>query len=812
MAGWMQDLRYATRLLRRSPGFTAVAVLTLALGIGANTAIFSLVNGVFLKPLDVERPTELVNVSQTLAWQPVQLGFGMSLPDYEYYRKHTKSFADLAAHYATSPMHLGLSDLVRETASINGAVVTGNYFQTLRLRPAAGRLLDANDDRTRDGHPVAVISHDLWRTRFAGDPQVLQNTIALNGTMFTIVGVAPTGFHGATRGVGNTDVWIPASMFRVGYRYCDAFDRTCRVIGMIGRLAPGRTIADAQAELDVAARQLEAMYPEVNKGRGAIVFPLRGIREQEQAQFSQMATLLLVTAGLVLLTTCANLAGLLLARGASRRKEIAIRQALGAGRRRLVRQLFAESAVLAALGAATGLLVALWTRDLLSVFYANVDLDLDGVVLGVTAAVAVTAALLFGLLPAWRTSRPDVMAVINADARGSAAKSRLRDGLVVLQVALSVVLVAGAALLVQSVRHLNRGPGYDVDHIAMTRLRPSLVGYDAQAASAFHADVIRRLEALPGVIAASTAMYPPFPGWGGELPIWRAGDPPPSPDAALQVRLNWVGPRFFETLGTTLLQGREFDDRDTAAAPRVAILGEQLSRRLFPDGSALGRFVVVDGREHTVVGIARDEQYLTTGEAARPFSYLSYHQMPPGGMSLDSRTHIRVSGDLTAMLPLIRQTIAEVDANVPGNDPQALADGVATQFRNVRGASALLIWLAALALLLTTLGLYAVLAFSVTQRRRELAIRMAIGATHTRVAGAVVGRGAAFAAIGTGLGLAGAFVAVRSLTSLMYGVAPHDPATMVVVAAVLMTIALVASYVPARRAARVDPIAALRAE
>jgi predicted permease len=655
----------------------------------------------------------------------------------------------------------------------------------------------------------------MWRTRFAADPRILERTIALNGTMFTIVGVAPAGFHGATRGVGTTDVWIPAAMFRVGYRFCDAFERTCRVIGMIGRLAPGRSIADAQAELDVAARQLEAMYPEVNKGRGAIVFPLRGIREQEQVAFSQTATLLLVTAGLVLLTTCANLAGLLLARGANRRREIAIRQALGAGRGRLIRQLFVESALLAILGAAMGLIVALWTRDLLSVFYANVDLDLDGVVLGVTAAVAVTAALLFGLLPAWRTSRHDVMPVIRAqgaDARGGAARSHLRDGLVVLQVALAVVLVSGAALLIQSVRSLHRGPGYDVDHIAMTRLRPSLVGYDAKAARAFHANVIRRLEALPSVIGASTAAYPPLPGWGGLLPIWRAGEPLPSPDAALQARLNWVGPRFFETLGTTLLQGREFDDRDGAVAPPVAILGEHLSRRLWPDGSALGRVVVVDGREHTVVGIARDEQYLTTGEAARPFFYLSYQQMSSGPMSLDSRTHVRVAGDLTSMLPLIRRTIAEVDPNVPGNEPQALADGVAIQFRNVRGASALLIWLAGLALLLTTLGLYAVLAFGVTQRRRELAIRLAIGATHGRIAGRVVGRGAALAAVGTAVGLAGAFVAVRSLTSLMYGVAPNDPATMAVVAAVLMTIALVASYVPARRAARVDPIAALRAD
>ena len=462
----------------------------------------------------------------------------------------------------------------------------------------------------------------MWRTRFASDPQVLGTSIALNGEQFSIVGVAPPGFAGATRGIGRTDVWIPSSMFRVGYRFCDAFDRSCRIVQLLGRLAPGRTIADAQAEMDVAARQLEATYPDLNKGRGALVIPLRGIREQEQVQFSQTARLLLVTTGLVLLTTCANLSGLLLSRGARRRREIAIRQALGASRWRLIRQLFAESLVLSFAGATAGLIVALWTRGLLSAFYANVDLELDGVVLGATAALAIATAMLFGLLPAWRTSRLDVLPVIKGDGPDGPARSRVRDALVVMQVALSVVLVAGAAVLVQSVRHLYRGPGFDVDHIAMVRLRPSLVGYDAKAASAFHADVIRRLEALPGVVSASLAAYPPLPGWGGLLPVWRAGEPSAVALAkaeALQARMNFIGPRYFETLGTRLLQGREFDGRDILAAPRVVILGEQLARRLWPGGDALGRFVVVEEREHTVVGIARDEQYLSTGEEDSPF-------------------------------------------------------------------------------------------------------------------------------------------------------------------------------------------------
>ncbi len=825
MGGLIQDLRYAARMLKRTPGFTAVVVLTLALGIGANTAIFSLIDALFLKPLPVEDATRLVEIHQTLAWRRDQLGFTLSYPNYAYLRDNTHVLADLAAHYPTAPIHLdNVADAAekREPVLLNGSVVTWNYFPLLGLRPIAGRFFLAEEDQVPDKHPVAVISHDLWQTRFTGNPDILGTRIRLNGVAFEVVGVMPIGFNGAMRGVLKTDVWIPSAMFRTGYRYCNAFERSCHIVNLIGRLDDRRTVADAQSEMEVLAGQLAAAYPDVNKGRGVHVTPARGIRLQERADYAHTATLLAATVGLVLLTACANVSGLLLARGARRRREIAVRQALGAGRWRLIRQFLAESVLLSLVGGAAGLVVASWTSDALSAYYGtsyvggrvNFELGLDGVVLGTTLLLSLVTALLFGILPAYQASKPDIVAVLQTEGlTGGSARSRVRDGLIVFQVAVSVVLVVGAGLLVQSVKHLQRGPGFDVDHIALLRLRPSLVEYDGVRARAFQENVIRRLESLPGVVSVSLAEYPPLPGWGAPASLWLPGRRPQPPDAALQSAFNWVGFRYFKTLGIPLLEGREFDDRDRGSAPRAIILSETLARRFWPEPGVVGRTVIVNDREHVVVGVAKDVQYVTIVEPARPFFYLSYWQRDPTGpATLDSRPHIRVAGDPRAMLPSIRRAITAVDPDVPIGEEQPLAERVAAAFRTVRGASTMLFWLGGLAMFLSMMGLYAVLAFTVSQRTREIAIRMALGATHGRVARLVVRQGAVLAGLGAALGLIGAFAAVRSLSTLMFGIQPHDPLTMAAAASLLMAVSLAASYLPARRATRVDSLAALRYE
>jgi predicted permease len=607
-------------------------------------------------------------------------------------------------------------------------------------------------------------------------------------------------------------------MFRIGYRACDAFQRSCRVVQLIGRLKPGVTVADAQSEMDVLAGQLVAAHPEFNKGRGIRVRPARGIRLTEQADYSQSARLLAAAVGLVLLAACANVSGLLLARGVRRRREIAVRQALGSGRARLIRQLLIESLLLALLGGAAGLLVATWTNDLLAAFYGtnytgghvDFELGLDRPALGVSLLLSLVTTVLFGLVPALQAGRSQIVPVLKDEGPSAGTgRSRLRDALIVFQMALTAVLVIGAALLVQSVWHLRRGPGLDVDHVALIRLWPSLVAYDLPKARAFHEAVIQRLEALPGVVSASPADLPPLPGWGGSASVSRADQR----DNALSAGVQRVGPRYFKTLDVPVIEGREFDDRDRRGGPLSVILNQSLANRLAPGAPMVGRTVVIEGEAHVVLGVARDAQYLSVAEQARPFVYLNYWQRNAvAASSLDSRMHVRVQGDPRAMLPLIRRAIVDVDPRVPISEVQALADRVAFAFRTVRGVSRILVWLGGVAVFLGTIGLYSVLSFTVGQRTREIAIRIALGATRDRITRLVISKGAALAGLGVVCGLAGAVVASRALASFLYGIQSFDPVTFLLVPALLIAVALAASYAPARRAARVDPIVALRAE
>ena len=812
----LQDLRIALRRMRKTPGFTAAAIATLALGLGLTSAVLSLAQAVFLKPLAVDDASSIVIVDQTLADRPVLNGYSMSFPDYAYYRDHTRTIPELAAHYSTSPM-----SVVTPAGPLNvmGSVVTANYFSLLRLQPALGRFFTVEEDRVPGRNPVAVLSHDLWRTRFGADAGILGTAVRINGTAFTVVGIAPERFQGTLSGLEPNEVWIPTAMFGVGYRYCEGLTRGCNIVNLLGRLSPDASVDGAQAEMEGLARQLEAAFPATNTGRGVLVRPARGIRIGEQVRDAPIVILLACAAALVLLVASANVAGLLLTRGLRRRREIAIRLALGARRGRLVRLLLVESVTLATLGGVAGLIVAFWSTNMLRVFLGvaptgalNLDLSLDLRVVLIGVGVALLTGVVTGIAPALQSTRPDPVVAIKEESAGTGPRrSVLRDGLIVVQVALSVLLLGTSGLLVRSFLMLHRGPGFDPNAVVLVRLRPSLVGYTNERAWAFQRDVIQRLEAVPGVVAASPAVVPPFPAWGRPVqPIQLPGDSN-DPSRAYRAPTTFVGPRYFKTLGTGVVAGREFDERDTAAAPRVAMVNETLARHFWPNGGAVGGTLTIGQHVYEVVGVVKDLQWVSALEQPDPIAFLNFWQQDrSNSWSQDSRTHIRVSGDAAAMLPQIRRAIAAVDPDVPASEPQSVGSQVDTQFAAVRAARTMLVTFGTLALALSMIGLYAALVFAVGQRTREIAVRMALGASRSDVGRLVFRRGATIVAIGVAAGLVACMLAGPFLAHLMYGVSPRDPYALLAGPSVLAAMAMLAIWLPARRAMAQNPVIALR--
>lgn len=814
----LQDARIAVRRMKQAPGFTAAAIATLALGLGFTSSVLSLAYALFLKPLPIDDASRIVFVGQTFVGD-VRRGFPLSYPDYTYYRDHARVFADLAAHYSTSPMQVVTGD---GAFNVTGSVVTANYFSLLRLQPAMGRFFSADEDRVPGRNPVAVLSHDLWRTKLGEDAGIVGTTVRINGTAFSVIGIAPERFHGILSGVPPNDVWIPTAMFGVGYRYCDGLARGCTVVDLVGRLAERTSIEQAQAEMDGLARQLESTFPGTNKGRGVQVRPARGIRIQEQSQEAPIVALLAGAAALVLLVASANVAGLLLARGLRRRREIAIRLALGASRGRLIRLLLVESVALAIAGGVAGLVVAIWSTEVLRGFFGvsyvgsalNLDLSLDLRIVLMGIGVAVLTGVATGVAPALQATRPDALPALKDETAGAGGRrSRLREGLIVVQVTVSVVLLASSGLLVRSFLALQRGPGFDPDTIALVRIRPSLVGYSNERAWAFQREVLRRLDALPGVVAASPAGTPPLPSWTRRVPVQLSGSGSDQA-GALRAGSTYVGPRYFEMLGVGLIQGREFDDRDGPDSPRMAIVNETLARRLWPQGGAVGSALDVDQERCEVVGVAKDLQFLTVLQQPEPAVFLDFWQQDrAANWSSDSQTHVRISGDAAALAPEIRRTIEAIDPDVPFSDVRTLGERLEYEFSEVRAARALLVIFGALALVLSTIGLYAALAFAVGQRRREIAIRMSLGAARSDVGALVFRRGVAI----VGFGLVGGLVAAAALAgpllaNLLYGVSPHDPFALLAGPLVLGAVALLATWLPARRAMRMDPMVALRSE
>ncbi len=798
----------AFRLLRQSPGLATACIVTLALGIGANATIYSYAEAVLFRPLAIPGADRVVHVFERRD-QPGT--FPLPFAEFPAYAA-ARSFEDLAAHYPGAPLHI-LIDGVPE--AVTGAVATASYFDVLRIQPAIGRFYSADEDRQRDRDAVAVISHSYWQRRFGGDAGVLGRSLIVNGRPFTIIGVAPRRFTGVQARGAAIDLWIPSAMFGVGYRYCDAFAPGCNIVQLIGRLRPGFSARQAQEELDGRAARFPAQQGR-SKRIGVTVQPARGLQYAADSSERRQLNVFLGSVTLLLVITCANIAGLLLTRATARRKHIAVRVAMGASRARIASHVLAEALLLACIGGGAALLVAGWTTDLLASMYSvdsagralTFDLSLTTPVVISAIGLTLVAALLAGGIPAWYASHADVMAVLKDEGpSGGTRRGRLRHVLVGAQVAMSVVLLVTAALLIGSVERALQGPGFDPSQVITVRLRPSLVDYSRERAHTFHRQLFERLASMPGVLTASPSVYMSIFSAGGTVPVTgegATGDP-------IDALSNAVGPRYFETLSIGVVEGREFTDRDREGAPGVAIVNDVLAARLSPNRPAVGLSIQADGRLLTIVGVVRDAQYYVGGDAPRPQVFTSYWQTPAGDAFLnDARAFIRVSADPASMMPEIYRAVAAVDPAVPVSEAHPLRERVAYMFQPVRTTRLLLTVSAALALLLCAVGLYGVPAFTVSERTREIGVRIAIGAGRGAIARLVLREAAIVTTVGVAVGLVAAWNSTQLVSSLLFGIGVRDAAAFVTAPLVIVAVAALASYVPVWRATRVSPLRALR--
>jgi len=816
MEGLLFDLLHAVRLLRKSPAATAISLALLALGTGANVAVFSLVNTLYLKPLPVPDARRLVHLH---SFRPgVRYNVGFTFGEYDRLRDHQAGLPALAAERTIAQLHLVSPRGVRE---IGGAFVTDNFFQVLGIHAARGRLILPEPDGPPDQRNRVVISDRLWRGYFDGNEAVVGAAVTINGIPATVIGVTPKGFDGDQIG-RNTELWLPMTVLDAagfgcpGHRDCAAIDE------LIGRLAPGRTLASARAEA-AASIQWSGADRDPDRVRELVMTPAVGAGPEIRNELGPQMRLLSGVTATLLLIVCVNLAGLSLASGVGRSKEVAVRISLGATPARVVRQFITESFVLAICGAALGLLVSVWAIGLLAGFYSVgsegflhlFDFGLDVRVAGYSLLLSFITAMLFGVAPAVQASRQNVNAQLR-DYRGANGPVRirgLRGALVAIQVALALVLIVSSGLLVRSGRTLVAGTNFDPEHVVVMRLRPELANYKPAQSAAFSDRASAALAASPGVQSAAMVV-------GGEGLVWnwengrtfevsKPGMPADARTAAVPTQD--VDPSYFQTLGIPLIAGRAFTRVDTPSGDRVAIVNETLARQLWPEGDALDRTILVRRRPHRVVGIVANIQPAGAESAPAPHLYLPFAQAEPELLG-DVRFAIRVAGSPAAALPSLRSAIRALDPGVPLGEDMPMTTQMALHYAPVFLARSVVSFCGLLAVFLSAVGLYSVMALSVRSRTREIGVRIALGASPCVVTRSFVDQAVVLAAAGIAVGLVLAWMATRVLRAWLYGVAPHDAVTFLGGAALLLVTVVAAGYLPARRAARLDPIAALRHE
>ncbi len=840
-AGWeslvetcWQDLHFAARILRKNSGFTAVAVLTLALGIGANTAIFSLMNAVLLKTLPVKNPSQLTlfgagkwgGISDDVPNRSWQL---FSYPFYLQVQRDNSVFSDVTAISSMSSEVHGTIGEDSEAEAIHAQLVSGTYFSALGVNPILGRTFTDDDDRIPGGGPVAVSSYAWWIRRFGADPSIVGKKMRIGSTVYTVIGVTPSEFFGSTVGE-SPDVWVPLSMEELlppGWK--GLHDNLFQSLYIIARRKPYMSVEQAQTNVNVlfkqAVRELIGPQPtkkqldDIQHAFIELTPADRGL-SQLRNQFSKPLRVLMVVVGLVLLIACTNIANLLFARATNRQREIAVRMSLGAGPLRVIRQLLTESFLLALLGAVLGVALATWTSKLLLLMVSTspqplpLNVALDSRVLMFTLLLSLATPLLFGMVPAWHTARVEINSSSKLGRSTTPVHSPFAKALIVSQIALSLVLLVGAGLFLRTLVNLtNVDMGFNKNSALLFTIEPASVGYkeDSRLANLYD-QIEQRVSAVPGVHAASFSMFTFNQGAWSE----PASTQEESAEAKSnrEILYNKVGTGFFSTMGLQLMTGRTFSPQDTENSPKVAVINETMARRFFPNESPLGRVFRLGGpdakpeNDKIVVGVVKDAKYMALKERPWPAAYLPFSQNV--GYLWDFEA--RFSGDAQSTAAAIRQAIREVDPRLPASGVGTLAEQVDRSVVGQRLTTQLSSFFGLVAVFLACIGIYGLMSYAVLHRTNEIGIRVALGAQRGQILRLIMRQGFVLAAAGVVVGIALAFLLTRFLASLLFGVQPFDPVTFVCVALLLTLIALAACYLPARRATHVDPLVALRYE
>ena len=820
-----QDIRYAIRMLLKNRGFSAIAILSLALGIGANTTIFTVVNAILLHPLPVKDISRLVQVdtvdSKTLVTTANTTKLGMSYPNFQDYARDNQVFSEVGCFVGPGPLTWSGGT---EPKQILGQLVSANYFEILGLRPATGRFFLRDEDIQRGGNNIAVLSHALWINKFGSDPNIVGKVLTLNATPYTVIGVAPRGFKGIFTFGGAEEIWIPVSMYPqvlAGFLKDNFNDRRFLTTTMFGRLKDGVTVPAAEASLKTIASRLESAFPKDNASRSVALTPLVeavvGVNNRNQIVLA--SGLMMAIVGLVLMIACVNVANLLLAQAARREKEISLRAALGASRRRVTRQLLTESLVLALLAGIVSSAIAyagratLWSFRPPFILEGDLDIGFDFRVLAFTLGVSLLTAVLIGLAPAIKVARPNLIEVLKVGGRGGSVswtRNRFRSLLVITEIALALVALVGAGLFIRSMQNAEQvDPGFESRNLFVFAFDLGALHYDEGRAQQFFRAAIERAEASPGVASATVASNLPL-GGGLARTVFPEGQDEASGYRGTLTQLNDITPNFFKTLRIPLLSGREFTDGDRKDTNQVAIVNEAMAKQFWPGQNPIGKRFHFFGENtlREVVGLVRNTVVNTIGEEPQPLAYLPLTQDFAPAVTMQVRT----TGRPEAVVATVRRNVQALDSNLALTNFNTVGEVLDQGLWAPRMGAGLLTIFGGLALVLAIVGVYGVLSYSVSQQTREIGIRMAMGAQAGRVLSLVVKQGMRLAVVGLTLGLLVALAAMHVLSSLLLGVSAHDPFIFGGVSLILAMAAVLACYVPARRAARVDPLVALREE